>query len=262
MFDDNINITNRDLLLFKYLLESKFLTRDQIRKYIYQSNSYGTKRLWQLSSNKYITKVRSPLGKAGQTVVLADKKALDCMYIYESNLRTLKRKNNFSFYLFDPADYILQTKLDLRQFEHDMYVNTIRFVLENHGASKWLSYVMINRKKQVNNFRFVPDGLFQNNSLLCAVEFENRLKNKQRYSELFNHFYSKDKRINYVIYITGTDLVYNSLFKLITPSFIKESPDSYKKFYLLRLYDLMQGNLIISNPYDSNLRFNLCNILS
>ena len=36
-----IRITDNDLLLFKYLFETDFLTRPQIHKYIYGSSSYG-----------------------------------------------------------------------------------------------------------------------------------------------------------------------------------------------------------------------------
>lgn len=238
-----IRITDDDLILFKYLFESGFLTRPQIDNFVYEelSSDYVNKvKLWKLTKEGYLKKKMSPTGK---TVLLATEKALDQMFIFRSRLKDIKRNDNFKFYYVDPVIYRVQEELDLRKFDHDRLLNTVRFKFENYGADYWLSDKLLYRKRV---FKTIPDGTFQKKGKVFAVELENTLKQKGRYKDIFS-IYSRIKEIDYIIYITTSEMIYNALDKLFNPSFISYTSDSYKKFYLIRLDDFLRGNLVIRN---------------
>lgn len=243
-----IRITDKDLLLFKYLFETDFLTRPQIHKYIYGSSSYGHKRIWQLTKEGFLKKLVSP---NGNTVILATDKALDYIHIHRSRFDNLKR-NNVKLYRVDPLLYKVQEKLDLRKFEHDSLLNTVRFKFEDYGADYWITDLLLYRRRV---FKTTPDGTFQKKGKLFAVELENTLKKKVRYKDIFS-IYSRIKEIDYIIYITTSEMIYNALDKLFNPSFISYTSDSYKKFFLLRLNDFLRGNLVIRNS-TANIEINL-----
>jgi len=251
-----IRITDKDLLLFKYLFETDFLTRPQIDNFVYEelSSDYVNKiKLWKLTKEGYLKKKMSP---TGNTVLLATEKALDQMFIFRSRLKDIKRNDNFKFYYVDPVIYRVQEELDLRKFEHDRLLNTVRFKFENYGADYWLSDKLLYRRRV---FKTIPDGTFQKKGKVFAVELEHTLKKKSRYRDIFN-IYSKTKEIDYIIYITTSEMIYNALDKLFNPSFISYTSNSYKKFFLISLNDFLKGNLEIVNSA-ADLKFNLKEVL-
>lgn len=238
-----IRLTDGDLILFKYLFETNFLTRSQIDSFVYKnlSSSYVNKiKLWKLTKAGFLKKRMSPTGK---TVLLATDKALDQMFIFKNKLKDLKRNDNFKFYQVDPVLYKVQEELDLRKYDHDRLLNAVRFKFEDFGADYWTTDKLIYRK---GVFKTTPDGTFQKKGKLFAVELEHTLKKRSRYKDIFR-IYSKEKEIDYVIYLVTSDMIFNALEKNINPTFIDYTMDSYKKFYLIRLKDFLEGKLEIVN---------------
>jgi len=262
----NIIITKRELLLFKYLFETDFLTRDQIHNYIYPgTKQYFSTRLWQLTKEKYLKKLAHPLGKINETLIMADRKALDALKLHRSDLKTLIRKENFRFWNFNPEeDYSVQPGLDMRSFSHDILMNDIRFILENAGANYYRTNKMIGRERLKdiipNGISFLPDALFEKRQKAYAVELETARKDVDRYKDIFNR-YAAESSIDYVLYITDSIKVYNRVASLMNQKIINFSMDSYKKFYVIRLDDFLRGDWTFINPASEELKFNLKEVL-
>lgn len=255
--DKLIRITDNDLLLFKYLFESEsdFLTREQIRDYLWSdfNEHHVKKRLWQLTKEEYLKKKPDPTSMK-ETVLMCDKKALDYIRLdgVQERLKNLKRNDNFKLYYLNPEVYKVKDEIDLRQYDHDRMLNTLRFIFENNGANYWLTSKLIYRKKLAKK---TPDALFHDNKKLYAIELENTLKQKHRYKDIFatyaQMFRGKgleiNKNINKVLYITTSDSIYKSLQKKINSKFISYSKDSYKNFFVAKLEDIKENNFKFHN---------------
>lgn len=257
----NVVLTPEDLLLIKYLFETDFLNRDQIKKYVWnnRSESYTQNRLWRLTREGFLRKTNNPLGLQGETVLMATKKALNAIRDREEVLHEILSKLNRTSIqkIFDTYLYSEQEGLNYAVFSHDNILNEVRFILEELGVDFWHTSKILSRSKL---FSFVADGIFQvkgkNESKLFAVELELFLKgtkNKEnRYKEIFYN-YSSLKKIDYVLYICGNDRIYKGLSDKINPKFIDYSPTAYQKFFLISLKDFLKENFIFRNPFDKDL---------
>lgn len=242
-FENGINITEKDILFFKYLLEDGFLMRDQIYKYIYPLNkNYVGQRLTRLVRSGYIDKLKSPLGKLNETILVPKHKAIEALFAKQNILFNLKR-NQVLLHYYDPSDYFIPAKLDMRQLSHDADLNTIRFMLEDAGAEDWQTQKMIYKRV----FKHNPDGLFHKKGRLFAVEFENTLKREINYKEILK-FYTGENQIGFVIYIISAVSILKSLQKLMNSRFIGCEPDLIKKIWLIKYSDMVAGNFIAMNP--------------
>jgi hypothetical protein len=255
----SVLLKERELLLFKYLFESDFLTRSQIQQYIYpEARQYFPVRLWQLTKEEYVKKLAHPLGKLNETLIMADYKALEALRFHRAELKTLKRRDNFRFRDFNPEeDYRVQSGLDMRSFSHDLLLNDIRFLLENAGANYYRTQKMITREKLI---AFTPDGLFEKRKSAYAIELEIARKDIERYKEIFKR-YAMENKVDYVLYLADDGKVYNRLASLINQKTISYSIDAYKKFYLIRLDDFLRGDWHFVNPSAEQLRFDLKEVL-
>lgn len=299
----NVFITNRDLLLFKYLFECKFLSREHIRKYIYEDLSPGhvTNRLHKLVKYGYLRKV--PIATR-ETIILPTEKSLYALDVFRDRVMKLTRKNGFSLKYFPITAYewYLKTSIydkeapiNFKEFAHDNMVNEIRFYLEDKGAQLWIPNSVMRDRPLSSN---VPDGIFgvkglatfriynkneipndalnisgplidENGSVYfkfdhfktftVALEYERSLKKRSRYvggknEEGILRRYARDKSINFVIYVTGDNYVYNSLAKILQPTVLKiaDIPHALEKFYLIHERDLLNGDFRkMVNPFNN-----------
>ena len=243
IYECEVNITINDVLLFKYLLEDNFLTREQIYKFVYPYNeTYVRQRLARLVRCGYIEKLKSPLGKLNETILVPKHKAVEALFAKQNVLLDLKR-DKAVLHFYDPNDYFIPAKLDMRQLSHDAELNTIRFMLEDAGAEDWQTQKMIYKRV----FKHNPDGLFHKKGRLFAVEYENTLKREMNYKEILK-FYTNEKKISFVIYIIGSISILRSLQKLMNSRFIGCEPDYIKKIWLVKYSDMIAGNFIAMNP--------------
>jgi hypothetical protein len=252
----SIRLLDNDLLLLKYLLESNFLTREQIHKYIYRNCSeryLNSQRFWKLCRGRFIKK--GPVIGATRTVLLADEMALIGVSVYQERLKELCRKLRL-FYV-TPDLYLLQPQIDLRQFNHDYYLNLVRFEFENRGADFWIPAKLLYRTRK---FKMIPDGVFQKEKKIFAVELETTLKKPGRYKDLFS-LYSTTPEIDFVLYIAGSNKIYRELARMITPGFIDDSTEAFKKFLTIRLDDFLKGSLVFHNQAYNNFKLDLGTIL-
>lgn len=187
-------------------------------------------------------------------MIMGRKKAIHFMDMYTEKLKKLRRNEKFKFRFVSPSLYSEQRGVDYRQIKHDYFLNELRFILEDYGASRWYTDTLIYRQKL---FSKIPDGLFQNKYFgevkTFAVELEKTLKQNYRYRDIFKR-YSKEEEIDYVIYVTigeDTDVIYDSLaHKKFTPEFMEKEIDKgkvpegfYNKFYITKYRELNNGKL-------------------
>lgn len=174
-----ISLTDNDLLLFKYLFECRFLSREHIQKFIYTgfNPNYVTTRIWKLVRNKYLRKV--PIATK-ETILLPTHKSLYALDTYSDKVKLLTRKNGHELSYF-PADayrwYLNSTVYDkaapinYKEFAHNNKVNEIRFYLEDRGALYWVSDIIYkNREITTNN----PDGYFKVKYLTAFKTFDEK----------------------------------------------------------------------------------------
>lgn len=219
----NVVITKDDLLLFKYLFECKFLSREQIKRYIWvnKGKSYVTRRLWQLNKTGYILKQLDPLSLNKNTVLLPTEKALIILELHRDKLKSLTRVKDQKINYYHPEEYyFVSDKLDLRQYEHDKDMNTIRLLFEDYGANQWIPHGVLLRDKL---FRRNPDGSFINNGYVMGIELEYNLKSKFILKKIFEKYRLDiiNEKINYVLYITKTNSIAKSMLNYFNPQMIK-----------------------------------------
>ena len=258
----NVKITNNDLLLFKYLFECDFLTREHINNFLWDFRSKSTNkvRLWKLHKANYIKKLRDPLNITdSKSVIAGTDLALETLKSNDDTLKNLSRKDIFELIYVDPKEYRVIEELNYNQIRHDYFLSELRFRMENFGASHWYPDNLMHRKKMYNK---IPDGTFKSRGRTFAVELEKTLKKNYSYKRIFAQYDNEDK-IDFVIYVfigKDSEMLYENLKeRKLKRSFYRDnfkdnwiadgriSDDFYKKFYLIKYKDIKNGNLETKN---------------
>lgn len=249
-----MRITESDLLLFKYLFECKFLSRNQVQRIWNRSLTATKNRLWKLRKHNFIDRKVDPLDmeENGAMLVTAKDKALKVMEVerHLRRLKSIKKRGNSKLKFLDPVYYRVTRRLDFRTFTHDYWLNELRIRLEDQGADYWeTDYIL----KKGGKYKTVPDGIFktqyEEHNLTIAIELERNIKEAHRYRHKFIQYY-KDPKIDFIIYVAQgayEETVYNSLFNTkIKEDFMAEkikygeiSYKFYKKFFVTKYNDLI-----------------------
>lgn len=258
-------MTEDDLQLLKYLFECNFLTRDQIKKHIWKnkSKSYSTKRLWQLTKEKIIKKRPDPLSLNNRkSILMATEKGLDLLELHRDTLKNSEKLKNQTGNYYRPKKYYsARDQLDLRQYEHDKDMTSIRLYFEEKGAKKWTPHGVILRDKM---FKRYPDGIFENRNNVFAVELEYNQKSKSILKDVFERYNHEivNKKINYVLYIAKTKSIAEAMLRYFNPEMIENFIDIvdgedeqgnrikkekiwriYQRFFVTTIDDITKGNL-------------------
>lgn len=239
-------MTDRDLLLFRYLFEEDFVSRDLIKKYIWRelSDSYVTHRLWRMTKEGYVKKYPDIRREQG-TVLMAGKEAVKM--VRNDTIRKRMRNLDIDQVQFYNSDIIFdhyEERDDLNKgtFEHDLMVTEVRLILErlseiDYWVSQRLLWKHNYNASDENKYGKIADGLVKWRDYILAVELENNLKKQSRYDDIFKT-YNKDKGINGVLYITTNDRIFKKL-----QVFTKKP----KKFYIADMSNIRKGILKFSN---------------
>ncbi|MFW5794685.1 MAG: hypothetical protein ACOCV1_04285 [Bacillota bacterium] len=221
----NLRITDNDLKLFRYLFEQDFLTREQIKNYVWKdlNNSHIDNRLARLTKLNYIKK-HPDLSGTFTTVVMADKMAKTLL----SNNTIVERMINLEDYFINDKtfinSYITREKPSLGRFNHDEYLTNIRFKLEK-SVSEFMSYRLLqvyNKNNSDNKYtRPTPDSLAVVNGKTIAIELENTPKRRIRYEKDIFSGYNEDDRIDYVLYFCTDRNIYEKIIEYVAKYFSK-----------------------------------------
>lgn len=161
----------KDMLLFKYLFEEKYIHRDLIKKYLYNRKgedgynmNYKDFRLSQLKKNDFIYARPDPFRKAKEEIIFPTEKAL---FFYDTKFedfrKQLKSRSNSKLKLFEPRKYKIYDELDIKELVYKNYITECRFIMENLGVDEWRNdlFITINTKRTQMLFLEFPNILMR-----------------------------------------------------------------------------------------------------
>ncbi len=180
-----MKITARDIEIMGWMLEQKFMTREQVRKVFWKDISEKStedyRRLYELMKAGFLKRSKYGFYK-------------HVLYMVTANgLRELKSFGRHRG-LCELAD------VDYSHYKHDVAVTDIRIIFNSWGYTDWLSERVLSKLYQL---RRLPDGMIYNRGKYVAVEYESSQKSKERYRDIFFD-YEMDDHISQVIYIADT----------------------------------------------------------
>ena len=180
-----IEITERDIELFRYVNEQKHMTSGQIYDKFWPDSSVrtgtGRQRLSKLVESGYI-KIQSLFRQKMKLFLLTTK-----------GVQELRARN---------LDHGL-TEIDgvnQAHVKHTLKLVEIRSVFEKMGPVKWVSERML--RKFNNGSKHFPDAVIEYKGLKTAIELENSIKSKKIFIEKLD-YYCKSKEFDLVIYIVS-----------------------------------------------------------
>ena len=182
-----IELTDRDVAVFKLVHEHRYLAYGQIREAFWKERSEPAKacyrRIERLINSGYFSK-----GYSGR-------KNLNIYFVTEKSLEILKdRKLDSDIRLYEPTPYFD------RSIDHDLKVASVRIFLRQFGLDSWTPERVLRERDHL--FR-VPDGVLNIRGKRIAIEFENHLtKSMKRYQEILD-YYSDHK--NYLLLLVIID---------------------------------------------------------
>lgn len=251
----NLRVTDNDLLLYRYLFENDFLTRDQIKNYVWKNlnNSYIDDRLAKLTKENYIKK-HPDLTVGTGSVLMAGSGAQTLV----KNDSIIEKMLALKSYFFNRKGAILKYRerngLNLARYDHDRYLSNVRFKIEKRVKS-YLSYrmILIHNRNSLKEKKFtqpVPDALYiSNDDKIYAIELEKTLKKKSRYQKEIFPGYGADKRIAGVIYVCTSSNILNRINGYLKDGFVKgKYSDFYQKIYLVDYKKLIKSKKEVE-PY-------------
>jgi len=198
-----VQIGERDIRLFKTILEQKSLRRTEVIEHIFDGKDfYAELRLRKLKKFSYLNAVRlwfrEPesylLGEAG---VEALRENGSCI-------------GNLGFPIVAGRTFPSpQTKIEPAAYEHDIKVTQVRFLLERLCFCRtWHSEKLL--RMGTSGERKVPDGFFTHNGKGIAVEVEISPKKAETYRKIFR-VYDKDEKITDIFYLCGDPSIFRKI---------------------------------------------------
>lgn len=205
---EHLQIQDRDIRLFRLILEQKFLTRPQIVEHIYERHqSAAAARLQKLVRARYLRAKRvfvsEPqsylLGAVGVEALKAAGYAVGVVQGFPVT---------YGVNLPKP-----QPEIEVSNYEHDKKVTNIRFLWEGTGLARdWQSekFLKMGRRRD----RKVPDGFFTVAERGIAIEVELKAKSSDRYRKIIDA-YLYDSRVYCVFYICKEAKILRKICRLV-----------------------------------------------
>jgi len=168
-----IELTDRDVAVFKFVHEHRYLAYGQIREAFWKDRSEPAKacyrRIERLINSGYLKK-----GYSGR-------KNLNIYFATEKSLAILEeRKLDSGVGLYETTPHFD------RSIDHDLKVASVRILFRQFGLDSWTSERVLRDRDHL--FR-VPDGVLNLRGKRIAIEFENHLtKSMKRYQEVFSYY--------------------------------------------------------------------------
>ncbi len=190
-----VDLMDRDLLLFKTVLEQKFLTRFHVIHNVFKGmKSYAEIRIRKLKKFDYLKPIHLLVGEPES--YLLSERSVQALKEAGYVIGTMGFPLEFGVTLPEP-----QEKIELAFYDHDKRVTNVRFLFEALGFCKdWHSEKVL--KLGQRGERKVPDGFFTRNGKGIAIEVELTAKKAETYRKIFE-VYTREKKIDYIFYICG-----------------------------------------------------------
>lgn len=190
-----VAITERDVAIFKLIHEQRYVVMNQIVtafwKCCSEDGKAAKRRVMKLVDTGYL--------KLGE---IRDRKIKVCLLTEKSygELKSRGLDSGLSLYA-SRDDYYYN-------FDHDLKVVNLRILFRDLGLDKWKSERLLKEKELYGK---VPDAVLDIHGYQAAIEFENTVKSKERYSEAF-HRYKEHSDFFFVFFILdkwGRDWIFD-----------------------------------------------------
>ncbi len=200
----NVSLTDRDIEFFRYLNEQKFMVSGQIDQIFWPASDpvSGTarQRLTKLTDSGHV--------KTSVVRVEKKKKNLKLFLLTERGIEVLRRKG------LDHGFEEVFVGVNVPLIEHSLKLTNIRGLFKELGQTDWRSERVI-RKEDWNRGWF-PDGILQVNGFKVAIELENSLRGKDRYTKRFA-LYEGERVFDLAIFVLSNPYVRSWIFDLKAP---------------------------------------------
>jgi hypothetical protein len=225
-------ITERDTEILKMCLEQKFLLLRHIAKKFFPESlsmyKVPARRVNLLMRQGYLRAVKPRVGH--DTLYLTTAKGV-------KHLKRLDLSNGLR-----PLDGV-----DLKIYEHDVWVTDARIILERSPGLIWTPERVLKHKTERKK---VPDGLAadgRENSFV--IEIERTLKSKRYYERVLIDTWVKNEGISAFLYLVG---------KKSMVEWFKKLECCPECFYFATMEDLLrrEGNTLFVNKKNSTLILN------
>ena len=171
-------LTDRDMSLFRYAHEHRYLAYSQIRESFWKERSLDAKacykRVERLVNAGYLKR-----GYSGRQM-------LDVYFATPMSYALLKeRKMDSGVELYEVTE-----SFD-RHIDHDLHVTNLRILFRDLGFNHWESERILRRRNHRMGPR--PDGVIHlGGDKRIAIEFENRnlSKSRKRYQGMMNYYWT------------------------------------------------------------------------
>lgn len=209
----NVVLTERDITIFSYLNEQKYMTLGQIQQIFWSGRAFragaARRRVQKLRRLEYLKTIELG-GKCPELILLA-KKGIAVLRDrkLDHGLSEIKRVSS----LF---------------VSHTLKLVAIRALFLELGQGDWKSERMIRRGGGYRGS--FPDAILDVCGNKIAIEFENSKREKKRYLARFRHYWT-EQAFTLVIYIITWPMQRNRLLEIEHP------PD---KLCFVEYEDLMQ----------------------
>ena len=179
---DLLELTDRDIAVFKLAHEHRFIAYSQIREGFWKNRKVPAKtcykRIERLLRSGFLAKVRST------------RKGLDCYFVTDKSLQVLNERGlDSSLALYQPTEWFD------RSIDHDLKVTNLRILFRDLGLDSWTSERVARER---DHLKKVPDGILNIGGKKIAIEFENLGLTKEmvRYQAMLNYYKEHE---NYVL---------------------------------------------------------------
>lgn len=248
-----LRITDNDLMIFKYLLEEKFIYIDILKEELMTQkyDSDKRERLSKLKKAGYIKYKADPFSRK-HYVFPTQKSKIALKAKFDEFKKENKMRNNTYLKFYKPRNYSVKQDFVFNSLTHDKELTQLRFYLEKIGVDYWQRETMYYNKYKKN-----PDAIFKIADSYYAVELEREFKDLSRYEDIFIKYYQMKKiKLNAVIYVTTDDDVYNQLNNLLKDIFIAEiSAKVWQDKIRIAKYDDFKNGLFKTYiPYEQEMR--------
>jgi len=186
---DPLELTHRDIAIFKLAHEHRFIVYSQIREGFWKNRTVPAKTCYKRVQRL----VRSGFLEKGYST----RKSLDVYFVTSKSLDILRERGlDSGLELYKPTEWFD------RSIDHDLKVLNLRILFRDLGLDSWTSE-RIARERQY--LKKIPDGVLNVGGKKIAIEFENLGLTKQmvRYQAMLNYYKQHEKYALLFIIIDG-----------------------------------------------------------
>ncbi|MBI5410075.1 MAG: replication-relaxation family protein [Nitrospirae bacterium] len=171
--DAAIQLTDRDIELFRMIHEERYLAYNQIKRAFWKDTSDVSHTCYQRVSKLVESGYLNPVNSR--------KKKLIVYFLTEKSHEELKKRGlDLGLRLFRP-----NSNLGF-YIDHNLRLTNIRLSFRELGRSHWRCERVL--KEIEHRFHWIPDGVLGLYRYQAAIEYENCEKAINKYAEFFDYF--------------------------------------------------------------------------